>query len=562
MDDAHDPHIFSTENQGVTMVIKTMAIKKVISAALLFVSATALPLSAVTFNVTPQDDWYEMLNGPGFLQPGDELVFGAGTYDPGNPIISIRYRGTAANPITIRAAEGANVIFSRSASQNTFNLKGAQYLTIKDIEITNGATAIRIGNDGDIPSKFVTLDGLHIHHTGGQGVTANFTGHDYEGMHFLNNHIHDTSAEGEAFYVGCNNNACQFYDGIIENNYIHHLNGPGVSQGDGIEIKLGSYNNIIRNNVIHDTKYPAITAYGVEGQGARNVIEGNVMWDIENHGIQVASDAIIKNNLILSSLYDGIHVQNHQAAIPGNLDILNNTIRSNVGNDYNTSYVSGHAIRINNPAGGVWSGPIEIANNALYPDGPDTFQSRAIGSYQLTPAGVNGGVTSTNNIGSAIGNDLLVDSSGDLATDFVDIVNWNAFPAAGGKLVGAGDASLQPSDDFNATSRSGSNDVGAYVYDAGGNPGWAVVPDFKQLTSTGTPGDFDTDGDVDGADFLAWQRDPIANSLAEWQNNYGPGSVLALSISVPEPTALALVLLGFVLLGLPSLLRIRRRCLS
>ena len=526
-----------------------------------FVAAISLAIVAsssfaVTFNVTPQDDWFEMLSGPGFLQPGDELVLGAGTYDPGNPIINISYRGTAANPITIRAAEGANVVFSRSAAQNTFNLKGAQYLTIKDIEITNGATAIRMGNDGAIPSKFVTLDGLHIHHTGGQGVTANFEGHDYEGMHFLNNHIHDTSAEGEAFYVGCNDNKCQFYDGIIENNYIHHLNGPSVSQGDGIEVKLGSYNNIIRNNVIHDTQYPAITAYGVEGQGARNVIEGNVMWDIENHGIQVASDAIIKNNIILSALYDGIHVQNHQAAVPGNLDILNNTIRSNVGNDYNTSFVSGHAIRINNPSDdGDWSGPILIANNALYPDGPDTFQSRAIGSYQMNTVGTsNGGVTALNNVGSHIGEDLPVDSSGNLATDFVDILNSNAFPAVGGKLVGAGSASDQPSDDFNLTSRSGSNDVGAYIYSASGNPGWAIIPGFKQFSSATTAGDFDTDGDVDGADFLLWQRDTSVGSLSDWQSNYGPGSAQAVSASVPEPSALVLVLLG-----LPAFVRSRFR---
>ena len=516
-----------------------MTLRPFLIAATLSVALVATQAYAVTFNVTPQDDWFEMLTGPGFLQPGDELVFGAGTYDPGNPIISIRYRGTAANPITIRAADGANVVFSRSAAQNTFNLMGAQYLTIKDIEITNGATAIRIGNDGNIPSKFVTLDGLNIHHTGGQGVTANFEGHDYEGMHFLNNEIHHTSAEGEAFYVGCNNNKCQFYDSVIENNYIHHLNGPNVTQGDGIEVKLGSYNNIIRNNVIHDTQYPAITAYGVEGQGARNIIEGNVMWNVENHGIQVASDAIIKNNLVLSALYDGIHVQNHQEAVPGNLDILNNTIRSNVGNDYNVSFVSGHAIRINNPADDVWSGPILIANNALYPDGPDTFQSRAIGSYQLVP----GGVTATNNVGSATGQDVFVDSSGNLATDFEDILNFDAFPKAGGKLIGAGSASDQPSDDFNETSRSGSNDVGAYVYDASGNPGWQVAGEFKPLATSGPSGDFDADGDVDGDDFLLWQRNPGVGSLSSWQGDYGDGgNTLAVNTAVPEPTTLVLLL--------------------
>ena len=44
--------------------------------------------------------------------------------------------------------------------------------------------------------------GNHIHHVGGVGVTANFPGTSYEGMHFLNNEIHDTAEEGEASAYG------------------------------------------------------------------------------------------------------------------------------------------------------------------------------------------------------------------------------------------------------------------------------------------------------------------------------------------------------------------------
>jgi hypothetical protein len=35
------------------------------------------------------------------------------------------------------------------------------------------------------------------------------------------------------------------------------------------------------------------------------------------------------------------------------------------------------------------------------------------------------------------------------------------------------------------------------------------------------PGDFDGDGNVDGRDFLAWQRNPNIGNLADWQANYG-----------------------------------------
>jgi hypothetical protein len=56
------------------------------------------------------------------------------------------------------------------------------------------------------------------------------------------------------------------------------------------------------------------------------------------------------------------------------------------------------------------------------------------------------------------------------------------------------------------------------------------------------PGDFDIDGDVDGRDFLTWQRGgsptPLGPvDLAKWQANYGVGGVsTALGTAVPEPS--------------------------
>jgi hypothetical protein len=62
--------------------------------------------------------------------------------------------------------------------------------------------------------------------------------------------------------------------------------------------------------------------------------------------------------------------------------------------------------------------------------------------------------------------------------------------------------------------------------------------------SDGIPGDFDNDGDVDGRDFLVWQRgnspDPLsAADLEEWQNNYGTAPLGVLT-AVPEPCSLLL----------------------
>lgn len=67
--------------------------------------------------------------------------------------------------------------------------------------------------------------------------------------------------------------------------------------------------------------------------------------------------------------------------------------------------------------------------------------------------------------------------------------------------------------------------------------------------------DFDLDGDVDGRDFLAWQRgespSPLsAGDLALWQAEYGNPQLNAATVAVPEPSSLLLVLLsGGILLS-------------
>ncbi|QDT01583.1 autotransporter outer membrane beta-barrel domain-containing protein [Adhaeretor mobilis] len=67
--------------------------------------------------------------------------------------------------------------------------------------------------------------------------------------------------------------------------------------------------------------------------------------------------------------------------------------------------------------------------------------------------------------------------------------------------------------------------------------------------------DFDNDGDVDGLDFLALQRDNPA-LIPNWQTEYGNGSVVAASANVPEPSTVCLLLLTGLFLTSP-----RRRIL-
>jgi hypothetical protein len=75
---------------------------------------------------------------------------------------------------------------------------------------------------------------------------------------------------------------------------------------------------------------------------------------------------------------------------------------------------------------------------------------------------------------------------------------------------------------------------------------WVGTMAVRSVLVPGLPGDFDLDEDVDGADFLLWQRggSPYrlsAPDLIDWQNNFGAPPSLVRSNQAPEPTALMLV---------------------
>lgn len=104
--------------------------------------------------------------------------------------------------------------------------------------------------------------------------------------------------------------------------------------------------------------------------------------------------------------------------------------------------------------------------------------------------------------------------------------------------------------------------VGLRVDDVMANvdpPGSFQNADFDDFSLTAVvSGDFDNDGDVDGRDFLVWQRgespNPLsASDLALWQSSYGAGGLAAVS-AVPEPSTALLLLIGTI-----SLRRFSRR---
>ena len=416
-------------------------------AGLLFTLFVAAPAFAI--DITPSGDLRAAIAA---LKPGDELVLGGGTYtfDSGFTVTVI---GTEAQPIVMRAKTGERAIIRQTdqVNHNVIQISGSRYFVVRGIEFTGGSHGIRL-----MDSDFITIEDCEIHDTADVALSAN-SGGTYEGLKILRNHIHHTNGTGEGMYLGCNSNACRVANSLIANNYVHHTNGPTVEQGDGIELKEGSYGNVIRDNVIHDTHYPGIITYSTVGNGPANIIEGNLIWNSNDVPIQSAADAIIRNNIVL----DGpIALQNHQAGSPTNMQVENNTI-----------VTDGNGIEVRNVVG-----PVLIANNAVYSQSGTAIRLISGNLAQVTVVGNvgHGGLE-----GASGG---FVEGRG-IAADFVNahygVPPVDVFPKTGSALIGAAASQHVPAIDFNGAARSGSNDVGAYRYSASGNPGWALAAGFK-----------------------------------------------------------------------------------
>jgi len=397
------------------------------------------------------------------LKPGDELVVYGGVYSQ-NARRAVTVNGTVDKPIFIRAAEGEEPLMTRPADNidkyNNIEFVDCSYLTIRGIRFRGGSSGVRF-----IWGHHITFEECEISRTGNNALTMN-SGH-CDAFIIRRNHIHHTglsrrgSTEGEGMYIGSHSGSYITTNTLVEGNYIHHLRGTSSGGNDGIEFKFGSYGNIVRDNVIHDTnigrQYPGIFVYG--GGKEINIVEGNVIWNA-GEGIQVVSDAIIRNNIIFNCEMTGITATPH-AAVPcvRNVRIVNNTI-------------------VNHPKGVLirWDKARDMvfANNAVY----------CPGATAIDATGINNSIAGANYIeGRMVG--ATIDGSrfcngGTISAVFTDPAKNNYWPHLDSVLVGHADPNYTPKLDFNGAARKPPLDVGAYESEgSASSPGWPVQTGFK-----------------------------------------------------------------------------------
>lgn len=419
-------------------------------------------LSAANIDVKPGEKLFEVLST---LSAGDRVTIHGGRYKvPG--YVALELRGTASAPIVIQGKPGDEVVVEGISSQNTFNLAGS-WFTLQGLKIEGGSHGVRLGS-----CDHVTLQDLEITGVGDVGISCNYPNKTCEAITIRRNHIHHTGQSGgpgECMYLGCNDNACQMWDSIIEYNWCHDTTAG--SQGDGIELKTGSYNNIIRHNVIHNVKYPAITVYATVDHKPANLVEANVIWAVQDNGIQMVGDAKVQNNVIFDVKNYALQIKPSQGGVVDKLSVLHNTV-INPGST---------CLRASELEQGSH---IHIANNALFCKGGTAL--KVVGGPANATIESNAGVGSTEGISSGFV------SVGEATQAMLDPGGKNTYPSPSSKLRDAGSPSSLRLD-FNCRTRDASKvDIGAYEHGPDANPGWVPRPGFKTCgleTSTGSEDD-------------------------------------------------------------------------
>lgn len=308
------------------------------------------PMNVITLDydsgLTPAGNGANLESMIATLLPGDRLEVSDGTWIV-DSYFDVQLEGTAAAPIWVVAKDGAAPHISRSdANQNTINFghggDGVRYVCLRGFEISSGSIAVRIHD-----AENLWIDQCHVHDCADNAFAAN--SRDTAFLYFTRNEVHSTGQTGEGFYIGGNHGSPLTHDSVIALNHVHHTGG---FQGDGIELKHGSWGNWIAENTVHDTNYPCILVGGTDGQPV-NVVEKNVCWSSNTQVMQVQGEALVRNNVLINGS-EAFYSSDHQGTTR-DLVVVHNTMIN-----------TGHAVRLEN-----WDARegMVFSNNAVYSQG-------------------------------------------------------------------------------------------------------------------------------------------------------------------------------------------------
>ena len=503
------------------------ATHRILRLAIVFGAFHTLPLNAAKYFVATSGSdgnsgsnaapWQTLQHAADEVSPGDRVEVLPGGYTG----FHLTTSGLANSPIEFVAQPGVIINQRNAVTPDGINLEGVSHVVIDGFGVTgmDRAGVRSVGADENDFAEHVTIRNVTSSNNGYWGIFTGFVNdlliENNKTSGSINEHGIYVSNSGDRPIIRNNESFGNRANGI-------HINGDASLGGDGIISGA-----LVSGNTIHDN--------GLGGGSGINM-----------DGVQ---DSRIENNLIYNNHASGISLYQIDAGggASGNV-VINNTVHQ--------------------PSDGRWALNIQdesvnntVLNNILISD--LSFR----GAMDISPDAIPGLHSDYNVVISRFttdGGDSVIDLAewqistnqdehslavhpANYASLFADLAQQNYHLSPTSLARDSGTTQLAPLYDLLGQARpSGAGfDIGAY-----------------ELVAVLT-GDFDHDGDVDGRDFLVWQRGGSPNGinsgdLASWQSGYGnPPPFTAAANAVPEPTSVMLMLFGVGLLGIGNSSRIR-----
>jgi parallel beta-helix repeat protein len=439
--------------------------------------------------------------------PGDFVTVRPGSYAG----FHLETNGTAAAPIEFFAEPGVLINAPNPIrTQHGINLENASHVVIDGFSVTGMQRAgIRsVGVDGDTFASHVTIRNVHSYNNGYWGILTGFV-NDV----LIENNVTSGSAVEHGIYVSNSGDRP-----IIRNNTVFdnrgngiHMNGDESLGGDGIISNAVVSGNVIYNNAkLNDEGEPG-GGSGINMDGVQNSrIENNLLYNNHAGGISLYSidggggstNNVVVNNTIYQAS-DGRWAVNIRDGSTGNT-VLNNILL--------------HA----GTRGAI----------TIWPDSMSGFTSDYnVVTNRFTRTDGN----STETLAqwkSNTGQDMH-SVTGSAAQLFVNPTN-NLQLLSTAPAINAGTATQAPLVDLEGRLRpnGGAFDIGAYEWYA-----------------AATLGDFNSDGVVNAADFVAWRKtNGTPMGYQQGRQNFGAGG--GGGIGAPEPSAVVLLCVAMLILAM------------
>ncbi len=397
--------------------------------AIIFIAAGMSPslAAAESVLVTPGDSLAAAFRR---LAPGDELVFGAGTFDLGAGF-DATIDGAEGATILIR---GAGAVLEAPGGDFTLRLQGSHFV-VADLDVRGPRTALTLIGDNILvrDSAFsAAATGVFCEDCADTVITACEFTDIFDGT--------SAAIASEAFING----------GVL-GNWIHDV------AGDGIVLTGRTVNSRVADNVVEQIGNDGIRVeFPPEiGAGPADNVIGNFISEVGETGLAIVGPVNAATNIITNFGSNGIHATIGEA----NLDtiIAHNTVVGDSTCFRATEWPLSPAVNV-------------VGNNAFYCEG-------ATAIIFDDGVGLNTIVDGNRYLGAADfpGESVL----GNGLTDFADAEGGDYYPAAGSALVDSGvTLSIKPVD-FNGTPRGTLSDVGAYERRDAENPKPAPGGGFK-----------------------------------------------------------------------------------